>query len=104
MIDVIEHVIEVGKSVKNGRTTQDIAIKLAEESGEVMGEISIITGLSDYKKTEALNLCDELVDTFINVVDLGVSVYGDDFQKLFEERLKVKCDKWIEKYNKQKAN
>ena len=96
MIDVIEHVVEVGKSIKNGRTTQDIAIKL--------GEISIITGLSDYKKTEALNLCDELVDTFINVVDLGVSVYGDDFQKLFEERLKVKCDKWIEKYNKQKAS
>lgn len=100
MIDVIEHVVEVGKSIKNGRTTQDIAIKLAEESGEVMGEVSIITGLSDYKKTEALNLC----DTFINVVDLGVSVYGDDFQKLFEERLKVKCNKWIEKYNKQKAS
>lgn len=44
MIDVIEHVVEVGKSIKNGRTTQDIAIKLAEESGEVMGEVSIITG------------------------------------------------------------
>jgi hypothetical protein len=35
---------------------------------------------------------------------LGVSVYGDDFQKLFEERLEVKCKKWIEKYNKQKVS
>lgn len=42
MIDVIEHVVEVGKSIKNGRTTQDIAIKLAEESGEVRERLVLL--------------------------------------------------------------
>lgn len=103
-MDVIKHVVEVGESIKNGRNLQDVAIKLAEESGEVSGCVSIMTGLSDYKNIEPNDLADELVDTFINIVDLGRLAYGSDFQLIFQERLKVKCEKWIEKYNKQKAS
>lgn len=36
---MIKEIMEVGSSIKNGRTIQDVAIKLAEESGEVMGAI-----------------------------------------------------------------
>lgn len=100
MVDIIQYVAQVSKINKYNRTTQDIAIKLIEESVEVMEEVSIITGLSNFRETEALNLCDVLIDTFISMVDLGVNVYGDDFRELFEKRLRIKCDKWIEKYNK----
>ncbi len=34
---MIKEIMEVGSSIKNGRTIQDVAIKLAEEFGEVMG-------------------------------------------------------------------
>ena len=37
---MIKEIMEVGSSIKNGRTIQDVAIKLAEESGEVMGVLS----------------------------------------------------------------
>lgn len=52
---MIKEIMEVGSSIKNGRTIQDVAIKLAEESGEVMGAISTITGLSSYKKINEMN-------------------------------------------------
>lgn len=91
---MIKEIMEVGSSIKNGRTIQDVAIKLAEESGEVMG----ITGLSSYKKINEMDLCDELADTLINIVDLGRLTYGDEFPSLLGKSVKRKCEKWKEKY------
>lgn len=92
---MIKEIMEVGSSIKNGRTIQDVAIKLAEESGEVMGAI---TGLSSYKKINEMDLCDELADTLINIVDLGRLAYGDEFPSLLGKSVKRKCEKWKEKY------
>ena len=95
---MIKEIMEVGSSIKNGRTIQDVAIKLAEESGEVMGAISTITGLSSYKKINEMDLCDELADTLINIVDLGRLTHGDEFPSLLGKSVKRKCEKWKEKY------
>ena len=93
---MIKEIMEVGSSIKNGRTIQDVAIKLAEESGEVI--ISTITGLSSYKKINEMDLCDELADTLINIVDLERLTYGDEFPSLLGKSVKRKCEKWKEKY------
>lgn len=95
---MIQEIMEVGSSIQNGRTIQDVAIKLAEESGEVMGVISTITGLSSYKKVEDMDLCDELADTLINIVDLGRLSYGVNFPELLENSVKRKCKKWKDNY------
>jgi hypothetical protein len=101
---LIDKVIRVSKKVKNNRDEKDIAIKLAEESGEVMGVVSIMTGLSSYKPIKENDLVDELVDVFINIVDLGFKVYGKRFRNLFHRRLRLKLKKWEEKYNLQKES
>lgn len=97
---MIQEIMEVGSSIQNGRTIQDVAIKLAEESGEVMGAVSILTGLSSYKKIDTMDLCDELADTLINIVDLGRLTYGVNFPELLQASVTKKCQKWKEKYNK----
>lgn len=97
---MIQKIMEVGSSIQNGRTIQDVAIKLAEESGEVMGVVSTITGLSSYKKVGDMDLCDELADTLINIVDLGRLAYGVNFPELLKESVTRKCEKWKEKYSK----
>lgn len=63
-----------------------------------MGAISTITGLSSYKKINEMDLCDELADTLINIVDLGRLTYGDEFPSLLGKSVKRKCEKWKEKY------
>lgn len=90
--------MEVGSSIQNGRDIKDVAIKLAEESGEVMGVVSTITGLSNYKQVEEMDLCDELADTLINIVDLGRLAYGSEFPSLLGDAVTRKCEKWKEKY------
>lgn len=91
--------METGSSIQNGRDIKDVAIKLAEESGEVMGAVSIITGLSSYKHISEMDLCDELADTLINIVDLGRLAYGSEFLTLLGDSVERKCQKWKEKYN-----
>lgn len=98
---LIDKVTALSKKIKNNRDAKDIAIKLGEESGEVLGVVSIITGLSSYKEVNKLDLVDELVDVFINIVDLGYFVYGKRFRALFHQRLRVKLRKWEDKYNLQ---
>lgn len=91
--------METGSSIQNGRDIKDVAIKLAEESGEVMGAVSIITGLSSYKHISEMDLCDELADTLINIIDLGRLAYGSEFLTLLGDSVEHKCQKWKEKYN-----
>lgn len=95
---MIKEIMDTGCSIQNGRTLKDVAIKLAEESGEVMGVVSILTGLSSYKKVEEMDLCDELADTLINIVDLGRLAYGSEFPTLLAESVTRKCEKWKSKY------
>ncbi len=45
-----------------------------------------------------MDLCDELADTLINIVDLGRLTYGDEFPSLLGKSVKRKCEKWKEKY------
>lgn len=98
---LIDKVTAVSKKIQNNRDIKDVTIKLGEECGEVSGVVSILTGLSSYKKVDKNDLIDELVDVFINVVDLGFLFYGKRFRNLFHKRLRLKLNKWEEKYNLQ---
>ena len=68
---LIDKVTAVSKKIKNNRDIKDVSIKLGEECGEVQGVVSIMTGLSSYKEVKNNDLVDELVDVFINIVDIG---------------------------------
>lgn len=101
---LIDKVTTVSKKIKNGRDIKDVSIKLGEECGEVQGVVSILTGLSSYKKVRCNDLVDELVDVFINVVDIGFLFYGKRFRNLFHRRLRLKLRKWEEKYQLQEEH
>lgn len=83
------------KKIKNNRDIKDVSIKLGEECGEVQGVVSI------YKEVKNNDLVDELVDVFINIVDIGFIFYGKRFRNLFHRRLRLKLKKWEEKYQLQ---
>lgn len=101
---LIDKVTTVSKKIKNDRDIKDVSIKLGEECGEVQGIVSILTGLSSYKKARCNDLVDELVDVFINVVDIGFLFYGKRFRNLFHRRLRLKLRKWEEKYQLQEEH
>ena len=102
-MDILERILNTSKRMEgNGKTLKDAAIKFGEESGEVLGVVSILTGLSSYKEVHPLDLCDELADVLTNVVDLGFIHYGEGFLNLLSKSVDKKCKKWEDNYIKSK--
>ena len=101
MMDILRYVLGISKEMKyKEKTLKDAAIKLGEETGEVMGVISVLTGLSSHKTIDNLDLSKELADVFLNIVDIGYLNYGERFLEMFEKSIIEKSKKRQDNYSK----
>lgn len=97
MNNVKEKLIKL--SQENKKSPLEIALKLAEESGEVAEAVlkaSNASGMS-YKydgSNKVNNVLEECVDTIMVAASLFIKLEGTETQ--FVSMLKNKCDKWEE--------
>lgn len=97
MLNIIPKITKVSEIIKNQRTIKDVAIKVGEEVGEVMAEVSKITGHTKYKEGEGL--IEEVADAVITLIDL-LWIYKEDYAIYkFAQVVEEKLDKWETKYN-----
>lgn len=99
MNEIINKIIDVGSKIDNNRTLQDVMIKLTEETGEIAQVISMITGHTTYKSDKE-ELSGEIADLIIAAIDLGAIYYGSNFEKLLNDKINIKLNKWKEKYGR----
>lgn len=97
-MDVVIEIIDASLTVQNDRTLKDVVIKAGEEMGEVMAEVSKLTGHTKYKEGGD-NLVEEVADTVIALVDLVMIYGGFTAADKFRKAVITKTNKWKEKYN-----
>lgn len=95
MNNVKEKLIKL--SQENKKSPLEIALKLAEESGEVAEAVlkaSNTSGMSykDDGSDKVNNVLEECVDTIMVAASLFIKLEGTEAQ--FVSMLKNKCDKW----------
>lgn len=92
----IQKILDVSKSIDNGRDLSYIFTHLVEEVGELATELAIETGKS-YKAAGEDGIVGEAVDAIICLIDIISMHQPEVTPEQLDAIMQKKLNKWIEK-------